>query len=136
MIYAISMLSRCIAAVVLTLALMASGNCAPDRHPQPASGIKGKVVLTGTCPGPERVGKPCPARPYQGALAIRRASDQQIVATANSDKFGDFKVVLPSGKYVITQPETTRYPLIHSPEIVVEKNKFTTVQIQGDLGMR
>ena len=130
------MLSRCVAAVLLTLALVCSGNCSDGKHSGGTSGIKGKVVLTGTCPGPQRIGESCPPRPYEGKLAIRRASDQQIVATANSDKSGDFKVVLPPGKYIITQPETTRYPLIHSPEIVVEKNKFTTVQIQGDLGMR
>ena len=130
------MFVRCITFLVVTLALVSNGNCSDGKSPGKASGIKGTVSLTGNCPGPQRVGESCPPRPYQGRLAIRNAFDQQVAATTTTDSKGGFKVAVPPGKYVITQSPETRYPLIHSPEILVEKNKFTTVQIQGDLGMR
>lgn|SRR5215471_1478330 len=101
-----------------------------------ATGIKGKVVLTGNCPGPQRVGETCPARPYQGKLAITRASDQKIVATTTTDSNGEFSIAVAPGKYFITQAGEARYPIIHSPEITVVKNKVTAVEVQGDLGMR
>ncbi|HEY6968436.1 MAG TPA: hypothetical protein VJA94_04465 [Candidatus Angelobacter sp.] len=130
------MFPRYIAVVLLAFALTSIGICVPKSHSKPTSGIKGKVALTGNCPGPQRIGESCPPRPYEGKLAIRNASDQQVVTTTTTDSKGEFRVAVPPGKYVITQSPETRYPLIHSPEVVVEKNKFTTVQIQGDLGMR
>ena len=136
LIYAIDMVLRCMAAVLLALVLVLSGNCWDGKPSGQTSGIRGTVVLTGNCPGPQRVGESSPPRPYQGKLVIRNASDQHVVATTTTDGKGEFKVVLQPGKYFITQSPETRYPLIHSPEILVQKNKFTTVQIQGDLGMR
>ena len=136
MIYSKTMFARCIAALLLAFLLVSDGHCSPRSHSKPPSGIKGTVVLTGNCPGPQRVAESCPPRPYEGKLAIRNASDQQVVTTTKTDSKGEFKVAVPPGKYVITQSPETRYPLIHSPEVVVEKNKFTPVQIQGDLGMR
>ena len=106
------------------------------KHRSKSSGIKGKVVLTGNCPGPQRVGETCPARPYQGKLAITRASDQKIVATTTTDSNGEFSIAVAPGKYFITQAGEARYPIIHSPEITVIKNKVTAVEVQGDLGMR
>ena len=130
------MFCRRVAAVVVVLTLIGAGNCANRKHSEESSGIKGTVLLTGNCPGPQRVDESCPPRPYEGKLAIRNASDQQVVTTTTTDSKGEFKVALPPGKYLITQPQQTRYPLIHSPEVLVEKNKFTNVQIQGDMGMR
>src|SRR5215470_68558 len=101
-----------------------------------ATGIKGKVVLTGNCPGPQRKGETCPSRPYKGEIAVRRASDQKIVATKTTDSKGQFSIAVAPGKYFITQAGEAKYPIIHSLEITVVKNKFTTVEIQGDLGMR
>jgi len=106
------------------------------KHRSKSSGIKGKVVLTGNCPGPQRVGETCPPRPYQGQIAVRRTSDQKIVATTTSDSNGEFSIAVAPGKYFITQAGEAKYPLIHSPEITVAKNKFTTVEVKGDLGMR
>ena len=132
----IGMFSRCIASTLVAIAVISGGNSLDGKPSGEASGIRGTVVLTGNCPGPQRAGESCPPRPYEGKLAIRNASDQQVVTTTTTNGKGQFKVTVPPGKYVVTQSPKTRYPLIHSPEVVVEKNKFTSVQIQGDLGMR
>ena len=130
------MVLRCTTAIVLALAFVMPGRFAKSKHVKASSGIQGTVLLTGNCPGPQRIGETCPPRPYQGKLAVRLVSNQQVVTTIESGSKGEFKVAVPPGKYFITQGGEAKYPIIHSPEIVVVKNKFTTVQIQGDLGMR
>jgi hypothetical protein len=102
-----------------------------------SSGINGTIMATGNCPGPQRKDdNSCGPRPYQGPLAVKLSSDQKVVATASSDRDGKFRVVVPPGKYFITQAGESKYPIIHSDEIVVEKHKFTTVKLTADLGMR
>lgn len=127
--------------MVLAMAAVSAAFCQSSGDSLPVkvvkgSGIKGKVLLTGNCPGPQRIENPCPSRPYQGPLAIRSATGEKLVATTKSNRFGEFSVVVPPGKYFITQAGEAKYPIIHSSEIKVRKNKFTTVEIQGDLGMR
>ena len=113
-----------------------SGSALSFRHPSKASGIKGKVVLSGNCPGPQRVGETCPPRPYKGEIAVKLVSNQKVVVTTSTDSNGEFSIAVAPGKYFITQAGEAKYPMIHSPEITVVKNKFTKVEIQGDLGMR
>ena len=102
-----------------------------------SSGIKGAITLTGNCPGPQRKdNNTCGPRPYEGAFAVKRSSDQVVVAAGKTNHEGQFKIDVVPGKYVITQAGEARYPMIHSDEIVVEKHKFTTVKVTADLGMR
>jgi hypothetical protein len=102
-----------------------------------SSGIKGTIVSTGNCPGPQRKDdNSCGPRPYQGPLAVKLVSNDQVVATTSSDGNGKFSIVVPPGKYLITQSGESKYPIIHSDEIVVLKHRFTTVNLSADLGMR
>lgn len=110
---------------------------AAKKKPSHSSGIKGTITLTGNCPGPQRKDdNTCGPRPYEGEFAVKRSSDQVVVATGKSDHEGQFKIDVAPGKYIITQAGEARYPMIHSDEIVVEKHKFTTVKLTADLGMR
>ena len=102
-----------------------------------SSGIKGTIMLTGNCPGPQRKDdNSCGPRPYEGPLAVKRNSDQEVVATGKSDHEGKFSIAVRPGKYIITQAGESRYPMIHSDEIVVTRHKFVTVKLTADLGMR
>jgi len=101
-----------------------------------SSGIKGSIVATGNCPGPQRIDDKCGPQPYQGPLAVKLKSTDKVVATVKSNSKGEFSVKLPPGTYVITQAGESRYPLIHSDDILVTKHKFTTVNLTADIGMR
>ncbi len=102
-----------------------------------SSGIKGTITLTGNCPGPVRKdNNTCGPQPYEGEFAVKRSSDQVVVATGKSNHEGQFSIGVAPGKYIITQAGEARYPMIHSDEIVVEKHKFTAVKLTADLGMR
>jgi hypothetical protein len=96
------------------------------------SGITGVVIQIGHG-GPTRVGEP--PHYYQGPMEVIRASDKSQVAAASSDKDGRFTVDVPPGTYRIVHNDPT-HSRIGSPDIVVEKGKFTAVQIYADNGMR
>jgi hypothetical protein len=126
-----------ILAVMLGTAFAAPVQCGAAKKSGHSSGIKGTIILTGNCPGPQRKDdNSCGPRPYEGAIAVKRSSDQQVVATGSSDHEGKFSIAVPPGKYIITQAGEARYPMIHSDEIVVTKHNFTTVKLSADLGMR
>jgi|SRR4029077_14661467 len=74
---------------------------------------------------------------YRGPLVVRRASDRQIVARGTGNSEGVYTFEIPPGKYFITDAGQLRYPRnIHSGEVIVVKNEFTTVKLSHDNGMR
>lgn len=101
-------------------------------RPRAKSGITGVVIQVGH-PGPSRAGDP-PSY-YSGPLEVVRVDDQRQVATAHSNKNGEFVVKLPPGSYFITQSDRS-LSWIRSQEIVVEEGKMTSVKIYADNGMR
>lgn len=100
------------------------------------SGIEGTVLLGPACPGPVRLDRPCPDKPYKAALVIKRVPDQKTVAQTESDENGRFHIALPPGRYLISNAPGPKYPSIQSPEVVVHRNRFTTIEIHADTGMR
>lgn len=119
--------------LLLLIAMLGTVSAAKSYH---SSGIKGTIVATGNCPGPQRIDDKCGPQPYQGQMAVKLKSTDKVVATVKSNSKGEFSVKLPPGTYVITQAGESRYPLIHSDDIVVTKHKFTTVNLTADIGMR
>jgi hypothetical protein len=105
-------------------------------HHSGASGIEGVVLLSPTCPGPERPDRPCPETPYQGSLVIKRVSGEKEIARTETDKNGRFRVALPPGRYVIVNAPGPVYPRIYSQAIVVRRGRFTIAKIHADTGMR
>jgi len=128
--------------VTVVMAMLGTVSALPVKSQKTAkshhfSGIKGTIVSTGNCPGPQRIDDTrCGPQPYQGPLAVKLKSSDKVVATVSSNSKGKFSVMLPPGTYVITQSGESRYPLIHSEDIVVTKHKFTTVNLTADIGMR
>lgn len=108
----------------------------PARDKEQSSGMKGKVLLGPTCPVETEPPDPnCAEKPYaRGLLAVSRAG--KMVAKAKTDRKGEFSIALPPGTYIITQLAQNFYPRIHSEPIVIVKNKFTSVIIHGDTGIR
>jgi hypothetical protein len=129
-----SFLGLCLAVVPAFMWSHTSGGKSAQHSDE--SGIEGIVLLGPACPGPERPDRPCPEVPYNGSLVIKRVSDQQNVAQTDTGENGRFRVSLPPGKYFIVNAPGPAYPRIHSPEIIVRRNRFSTVNIHADTGMR
>jgi len=111
--------------------------CARQASAPPAdSGITGVVTLGPMCPV-ERVGSPCPDRPLQAEIQVKRGGD--VVQTVRSDASGHFTVNLPPGDYVLVgMPPTpgSPLPLAKSVDVTVRPHQFTQVTIGFDSGIR
>ena len=123
-------------ALAFSASMWAKQNAEKKARNSGASGIKGIVLLSPSCPGPERLDRPCPQSPYKGSLVIRRVSDEKEVAHTETDDNGRFRVTLPPGRYFIVNAPGPVYPRIYSPAIEVRRNRFTSAKIQADTGMR
>ena len=114
---------------MLLAAVLASG-CAPAGS---SSGITGTVLAGPACPGPARVGSPCPDRPVAVQLAFFRNGTQ--VATATSALDGRFRVDLPTGRYVI-RGAGGGLPAVREVSVDVPTDRYIDVTVSGDTGVR
>ncbi len=116
--------------------------CAPAAQSIPAtatplalSGIEGHVLIGPACPGPERVGNPCPDKPYQATLTVLNASGQ-VVTTIQSDVDGYFKVALEPGTYTLRPESPNVMPRAAEQSVTVTAGQFTQVKVNYDSGIR
>lgn len=102
-----------------------------------SNGISGKILLSPTCPGPQKTGESC-IKPYQATVFIRSKDGAKEITHFISDKEGQFKVELPVGDYLLEPTATGSAQFPHaSPQLVhVEKNKYTEIIIGYDTGIR
>ena len=110
-------------------AVLAAGCAAPARA---SSGITGTVLAGPACPGPARIGSPCPDRPVAVKLAF--ISDGGQVANATSASDGRFKIDLAPGRYVIRG--TGGLPAVRQVTVDVRANTYIDVPISADTGIR
>lgn len=101
------------------------------------SGIAGRVTVGPACPVVEE-SKPCPDRPYQAELTIRRADSGDIVASVVSDVEGLFRVELPPGSYVVDPgvPRLVTDPRAEPVTVEVAADRFAQVIVRFDSGVR
>jgi hypothetical protein len=98
------------------------------------SGVLGVVQAGPTCPV-ERVGSPCPDRPFPGT--VRATGLDGATAEVNTDDQGRFRLALAPGTYVVTVVTTTGPPPAAEPQTVqVKAGSFTQVTINVDTGIR
>ena len=98
------------------------------------SGVEGQVFIGPGCPVAQ-ADTPCPDKPYQATLVIRNPQGEEILKV-QTDADGKFRILLPSGKYVL-HPETQgRYPTASDQEFTVTAGQFTQVIVTYDSGIR
>jgi hypothetical protein len=97
------------------------------------NGIEGQVIIRPVSPV-ERPGM-ANYRPYQAHI---RVLDEQgrPVADFRSRPDGHFEVHLAPGAYVLRPESEGFYPRAQDQKVIVEKNRFTSVRITYDSGMR
>jgi len=124
------MLFRLQAAVALLLAFVSAPVNATE------SGVSGTVVLSPARPGPQRDGEPS-SRPLSGAELFLRDAHGRIVARANADSKGYFRVFAPAGEYELhVDTLGALYPRCKATRAEVTDGQFTNVDVVCDSGMR
>jgi len=98
----------------------------------PASGIRGTILAGPACPGPARVGSPCPDRPAQ--MTVEVVQGTTVVATFASGADGRFSVALAPGSYTLRSK--AGLPALRSATITVPPGAYNEVELHADTGMR
>ena len=99
----------------------------------PSSGMTGTVLAGPACPGPARIGSPCPDRPVAMQLTFLRDGSQVAMATSTPD--GRFKVDLAPGRYTIRGAKGG-LPAVREVTVDVPAGTYIDVQISADTGIR
>ena len=99
------------------------------------SGINGQAWISPACPGPVRLDRECPDRPYPGYLWVLDENGS-LIAELITDAEGHFFVNLPPGRYTITQTEGTSLPALPPQPVTVTAGQFTQIELVLDSGMR
>jgi hypothetical protein len=105
--------------------------------PTSAAGITGVTVIDGGCPV-LRAESPCPDRPVTATVSVLDAATESVVATINSDDHGYFRVTVKPGRYLLRPVSVAGGPPRRpgTQTVTVEPNRFTTVTVRFDSGIR
>jgi hypothetical protein len=119
--------------------LAMSAACAQDAARAPAGGV-GVVAVTGTvlgepgCPGPERIGSPCPPR-LMGSVAVEAMRGTSVAASVTTGPDGRFTLRLIPGAYQLIA--TSAGPLRSTASALVTVGTSpVSVNLTVDTGIR
>jgi hypothetical protein len=103
------------------------------------SGVEGRVTLGPICPVMRNPPDPqCADRPYSTTIqAIAIGSPKSApFTTAESDKEGNYKIMLPPKEYALQPVGGSVMPRCEAKNIKVEKSKLIEVNLSCDTGIR
>ncbi len=110
----------------------------PDPSDAPVeTGIEGIVVMGPMCPGPVRIGTPCPDQPYQARITVLDEQGQEV-ARFQSQPDGHFIAALAPGIYILRPepPWPGALPRGKEQTVGIIDGQLTQVRITYDTGMR
>lgn len=121
---------------VSALVLLAVGCGQGPAAPQD-SGVEGVTMVDGGCP-PARDAPPCPDKPLSARLEVTRAGSDEAVVAVNSGDDGRFRIALEPGDYTLHPANLagTPLPIAQPIDVHVVANRFTTVEVPFDSGVR
>ncbi|MET8762901.1 hypothetical protein [Lentzea sp. NPDC004782] len=122
--------------LIAVLVLLAAG-CGQQPAAPRDSGVEGTTMVDGGCP-PARDAPPCPDKPLSARLKVTRAGSDEAVATVTSGEDGRFRIALAPGDYTLHPANLagTPLPIAQPVPVHVDANRFTTVEVAFDSGIR
>lgn len=100
------------------------------------TGLNGTVVFSPDVPGAQRVGERT-ASSLSGALVEVRDAQGAVIAHQVTDAQGQFKVLVPAGRYEIqVHLRGSPFPRCPTTDATVLVGEFAHVDIECDSGMR
>ena len=121
--------ARSVFALALLVGVLLVVGCTPLN-----SGITGIVLAGPACPGPTRIGSPCPDRPIAVQLVFMRNGTTQAGSVSSSSD-GRFKVDLPAGSYTIRGAGGV-LPFVTELTVIVPADGYIDVTVHADTGIR
>lgn len=101
------------------------------------SGIMGKVLLGPVCPVVREGDTSCDDKPYVTTINIfnSRGIDSPF-SSVDSDKDGDYKVMLPPGDYTLRPTGGNIFPRCGEQSVMVEPGVISEINLFCDTGIR
>ncbi|MFH1759293.1 MAG: hypothetical protein ABH822_01880 [Patescibacteria group bacterium] len=103
------------------------------------SGVVGKVLLGPMCPVMRDPPDPnCADKPYQTTIQVIVIGSPKSspFATAETDKDGNYKVILPPGEYSLQAIGSMPFPRCGTKTVIVESNTMHKADLSCDTGIR
>ena len=108
--------------------------CGSAGGQSPRSGIEGRVLIGPTCPV-VRADSPCPDHPG-GSLSIEILdSSNAMIARAQTDTDGRFRVSLVPGRYTLRTTDAG-FPRLAPVEVDVPADVYASILLHADSGIR
>ena len=104
--------------------------------PTSSSGIRGYIHMGPTCPVQRDPPDPnCEDKPY-ATVSIVASNTVGKQYKGQTDMIGNFSLDVPPGAYIVKIMPLNIFPRCEEKEAVVTKNKFTSIDISCDTGIR
>lgn len=102
------------------------------------SGVEGTVLLGPTCPVMRVGDTTCADKPYATTVQVilLKSPKSSTFATAQSDKEGKYKIMLPPGDYALQPLGGAPLPRCETKNITIEPGKIIQVDLNCDTGIR
>ena len=115
---------------------MGSVACVSVRAVAAESGVSGAVTVSPALPGPQREGE-SGGKPLAGVEVQLRNAGGAIVARANADANGKFRILVPAGQYELRiDTRRTSHQRCQSQSVQVADGQMVNVDIACDSGIR
>jgi hypothetical protein len=118
---------------IFACGLLPLAGCAGDLGT--AGGVVGKVTVSPTCPGPQRLDENC-AKPLADARVLLIGPGGKTIAAAVTSPEGIFEIDAAVGTYRIEVATSLRFPRCPAAEVTVTAGARTHVNIECDSGLR
>lgn len=113
---------------------VASGGSSGAPSPAP-TGVMGRVTISPTCPGPQKVDEPCSA-PFANVQVLLVNGEGATVGVATTSEQGTFEIEAPAGTYRVRVAAAGRFPICPVVPVTVSADRRDMVEIACDSGMR
>ncbi len=129
-------MSSALRAVAFAAVAMSSLACVSMRVSAAESGVSGTVTVSPAGPGPQRAGRSSTKR-LSGAEVQLRDAAGTIVARANADSNGKFRILAPAGQYELhIDTHHALFPRCQGQSVQVADGEVAHFDIACDSGMR
>ncbi len=118
------------------LAVLVMFTACVRRTPPANTGVEAIVTIGPMCPV-ERIGQPCPDRPFQAEVIVTDSTGD-IVARGETDTAGSIRLPLFPGAYQLEarSPDGKAFPRAATIEFHVTPGRWTQVALSLDSGIR
>jgi hypothetical protein len=120
--------------LLLALAIVLAAGCGSNGAGGGTTGIQGMVLAGPQCPVITEA-SPCPDVPIEATVVATDATGH-VVARADSDAGGRFRMPVPAGTYTIHVEGLTGIQFAKPVSVSVPRDRFVSVTVSVDTGIR